>query len=208
MSDEKNDEKNDCTICYDENNDSSVKLRCCHSFHEECLLNVFNLWCPLCRTDINKEDVSPNIYESILKNKDRVRLEFEVEDREEILRDIRNNRSISNLSIKDEFTFAFRYLSRFGIPDKFFPEKIEIKAPVGVTDINTQLHVPPGFYFNATIQNVLYHLETVLDSPTRWSEEQSSSNFDDDETHDESDGELDFEINNSYNIPIYAIYAN
>lgn len=191
-----------CTICYDENNDTSVKLRCCHSFHEECLLNVFNLWCPLCRTDINKEDVSPNIYESILKNKDRVRLEFEVEDREELLRDISNNRSISNLSIKDEFTFAFRYLSRFGIPDKFFPDKIEIKAPVGVTDINTQLHVPPGFYFNATIQNVLYHLEEQADLQS--SERSSSSNSDE----DDDDGELDFEIHNSYNIPIYAIYAN
>jgi hypothetical protein len=40
----------DCPICLEPlNNDNQLKLKCNHSFHSKCLIQVENSLCPLCR---------------------------------------------------------------------------------------------------------------------------------------------------------------
>ncbi len=56
---EKYDEDPDkyCSICYDEHNDTSIKLKCGHMYHYECIKDSYKLnktsgrICPYCRRD-------------------------------------------------------------------------------------------------------------------------------------------------------------
>ena len=48
----------ECSICYENINDSSSAELCCgHRFHKLCLAKMINSKCPLCRThfDVRKE---------------------------------------------------------------------------------------------------------------------------------------------------------
>jgi len=50
----------DCSICLQEMTEKTVLLECTHEFHLECLSNITNNSCPLCRANILTDDFCKN----------------------------------------------------------------------------------------------------------------------------------------------------
>jgi hypothetical protein len=189
------DEKSeDCSICLDSLTlpFSVLTLKCKHQFHTKCISRVFNLCCPVCRADINTGDIDDEVYEMMLKNKDRVRDDFEREDRNEIIRNIRDTYTLRNMGIADQTRIACRYLARCGIACKYYPTEMNIHIKPGEEDIETAfIGLPDGYYFNAVVQSVVFNIQNTL--------EVSEENDDDGEEQEEV-SYLD-----EYNLSIFVV---
>lgn len=51
--------KNECTICLENDIELDLTLPCMHRFHKKCVNNWYNqsrnLWCPICKTSFKKQ---------------------------------------------------------------------------------------------------------------------------------------------------------
>jgi hypothetical protein len=134
----------------------------------------------------------------MLKNKDRVRDDFEREDRDEIIRNIRDTYTLRNMGIADQTRIACRYLARCGIACKYYPTEMNIHIKPGEEDIETTfIGLPDGYYFNAVVQSVLFHIQDILDSSLEGSPKDSGSG----EYREESE----ITYLNEYNLSIFTV---
>tara|TARA_B100001248_G_C27323974_1_gene428153 strand:- start:151 stop:438 length:288 start_codon:yes stop_codon:yes gene_type:complete len=67
--------QNICYICHDENNEFSIRLKCNHIYHEQCIKESIKLTgpeCPYCRDYVNlrtlKKLIKPVICKAIIKS--------------------------------------------------------------------------------------------------------------------------------------------
>lgn len=56
--------KNECIICLENDNELDLTLPCMHRFHKKCVINWYkqsnNLWCPICKTNFKRSILNTN----------------------------------------------------------------------------------------------------------------------------------------------------
>lgn len=57
-------------ICDITKKEKTVILKCKHIFHKDCILNLRNNICPLCRTILTKDDIGKKLFKTIRKRKE------------------------------------------------------------------------------------------------------------------------------------------
>lgn len=149
-----------CCICLEEG--PLFTLNCNHYLHLDCISNMTNNECPLCRNKI--ENIPVILQEKIIVNGENYKREREQEEAEEIIRSLRGSEDPCFIA-RTEMMYSLLFLQEY-IPDFILPNEIEIIISP------EQPHPPLGFYF-LRIVNELYQksFELVKDEELEEDEE-------------------------------------
>jgi hypothetical protein len=144
-----------CPICLE--GGEMFTLNCNHKVHLDCIKNVADSGCVLCRAPMT--NLPKEIEDKILENERIYKNELEEEDRN-LARQTQRTIGINNLfSIyirprpQIELKYAMFYLKSQGIPLKYLPEKIKILVPQG------HPNPPPGVLFTLLVSQTLERMK-------------------------------------------------
>jgi len=142
-----------CPICLEEG-EEMFTLKCSHKVHLDCIKNVANIDCVLCRTPM--ENLPKHIMDNILVNETQYKTELENEDRI-YAEQTQNSNNLFSIYIRPrpqiELKYAMLYLKSQGIPLKYLPEKIRILVPSG------HPNPPNGLLFSLLVRQTLERMK-------------------------------------------------
>ena len=148
-----------CPICL-ENDENMFELSCSHKVHLECVKNVPDVFCVICRQEMT--NLPARILEKIKQNEKTYKEELEEEDRRVAEMSSFQLQNLFSLYIRPpphiEVKYALLYLKSRGIPFRYVPSKIKIVFPEG--------HPRPssGVFFSAVVGHTLRKMKEDISS--------------------------------------------
>lgn len=146
------DDDKQCLICFDKG--PLFELNCKHFVHLDCISQMINPNCPVCRTPL--ENIPKIIKKKITIAGDKFRKEQNEEMFSEFINSQSNQETLKINQIFTEIPITLQFLRLFKIPSWIFPSKIEIQ--IG----EDQPSSPMGYFCTIVLQNVYKTINKII----------------------------------------------
>lgn len=134
----------ECTLCCEIV--SLTRLNCGHTLHLKCAASMINPECPICRSPLT--NVPEEVIRSIRAKQGEFKEECEAEDRQAVLRMVRENDN-PNVRVSAAIVAAMQFLRDHGVPMRYIPQGVEVTV---------EANAPQPNFSNVVLQEVIRRL--------------------------------------------------